>query len=283
MKHLICYYKGAMTPVDEAGLSVNDLGVQRGYGIFDFLRVSGSVPLFLEDHLDRFFHSASEMRLPVEESRQEIREIIFSLIRENGLKSSGIRLILTGGDSPDGYQIIRPRLAIVQQAIQSPPDAIVEPGIRLLSYPFQRQLPQVKTTDYLMAIWLQPWLKKGGGDDILYHNQGMATECPRSNFFILTEKHTLATPSRDMLKGITRKQVIRLAQQLGFIVEERDISLDEIKTAKEMFITSSTRRMVPVRKLDDMIFDQHPEDSVTGQLWRAFYAMEMEMVSGGEI
>jgi D-alanine transaminase/branched-chain amino acid aminotransferase len=281
MKKLVCYHKGKMMSVDEAGVSVNDLGVQRGYGIFDFLRVSGSVPLFLEDHLDRFFHSASEMHLPVEESRQEIREVIFSLIRENNLKSSGIRLILTGGDSPDGYQIIRPGLVIVQLGIQSPPDTIIEPGIRLLSYPFQRQLPQVKTTDYLMAIWLQPWLKKSGGDDILYYNQGMATECPRSNFFILTKNQVLATPARDMLKGITRKQVIRLAQALGIVVEERAISLDEINTAREMFITSSTRRIVPVRKLDDMIFEHHPQDSVTGKLWRAFYTQEMDLVSMG--
>ena len=60
----VCYARGKFVAVDEASVSVNDLGVQRGYGIFDFLRVSGNVPLFMEDHLDRFFHSAKEMRLP---------------------------------------------------------------------------------------------------------------------------------------------------------------------------------------------------------------------------
>jgi D-alanine transaminase/branched-chain amino acid aminotransferase len=269
-----------MMPLDEAGVSVNDLGVQRGYGIFDFLRVSGRVPLFLEDHLDRFFHSASEMRLPVEERRQEIREVIFSLIRENDMPHSGIRLILTGGDSPDGYQVIGPVLNIVQQSIQPPPATMVEPGIRLLSYPFQRQLPHVKTTDYLMAIWLQPWLKSSGGDDILYHQLGMVTECPRSNFFVVTKDGRLVTPARNMLKGITRKQVTDLARDAGIIVEERDISMDEIKSAREAFITSSTKRIVPVREIDDARFHAYSNDSLTQRLWKYFVDREFEIISG---
>ena len=158
------------------------------------LRVSGNVPLFIDDHLDRFFHSAQEMRLICKESREEIKDMVYQLIRENNQPVSGVRLILTGGESPDGYKIIEPGLVIIQQAITPPPDEMTFPGIQLLSYPFQRQLPHVKTTDYLMAIWLQPWLKERGGDDILYHQDGIVTECPRSNFFIVTQEGKLVTP-----------------------------------------------------------------------------------------
>ena len=257
----VCYARGKLLPKDEASVSVNDLGVQRGYGIFDFLRVSANVPLFIEDHLDRFFHSAQEMRLTCKESRQEIKEIVFQLIKENNQPFSGVRLILTGGESPDGYKIIEPGLVIVQQAITPPPDDITFPGIQLLSYPFQRQLAHVKTTDYLMAIWLQPWLKERGGDDIIYHQDGFVTECPRSNFFIVTKEFKLVTPGRNMLKGITRKKVIQLAKNLDIIVEERDIHLNEIKEAREAFITSSTKRLIPVRQLDDMHFPPVMENS----------------------
>jgi branched-chain amino acid aminotransferase len=275
MKSPVCYIRGKFKLMDEASFSVNDLGVQRGYGIFDFLRVSNNIPLFIEDHLDRFFNSAQEMRLSFNESRHELKDIVFQLIRENNLSSSGIRIILTGGVSPDGYKIISPELAIVQQAITPPPDEMALPGIHLLSYPFQRQIAHVKTTDYLMAIWLQPWLRKNGGDDMLYHHEGIFSECPRSNIFLVTNDGRLVTPGRNILKGITRKQVIRLALEIGITVEERDITFHEIRAAREAFITSSTKRLVPVRQLDHIKFEQKKADSVTGLLWDRFFALEM--------
>jgi D-alanine transaminase/branched-chain amino acid aminotransferase len=281
MKHPVCYSNGEFLPMEDAAIPVNDLGVQRGYGIFDFLRVSRNTPLFLEDHLDRFFHSAGEMRLTVRESRQEIRDIILQIIQKNNLLTSGIRLILTGGDSPDGYQIIKPGLVIIQQAINAPADEMAVPGIHLFSYPFQRQLSHVKTTDYLMAIWLQPWLKNRGGDDILYHQEGTVSECPRSNFFMVTRKDRLVTPGRNMLKGITRKQVIALAIKAGIEVEERDVSLDDVKNAREAFITSSTKRIVPVSQLDNITFPSLQQDSVTGLLWKKFHELELTLTSQG--
>lgn len=274
MNKPVCYARGKYLPMGEASVSVNDLGVQRGYGIFDFLRVSGNVPLFIDDHLDRFCHSAQEMRLTFKESKEEIKDIVFYLIKENNQPSSGVRLILTGGESPDGYKIIEPGLLIVQQAITPPQDEMTLAGIHLLSYPFQRQLSHVKTTDYLMAIWLQSWLKEKGGDDILYHQDGFVTECPRSNFFIVTQDGTLVTPGRNMLKGITRKQVIRLAKGMGLIVEERDIHFKDIKEAREAFITSSTKRLIPVRQLDEIHFPLQEKDVVTERLWKSFYSLE---------
>lgn len=270
----VCYTKGMYLPMDKASVSVNDLGVQRGYGIFDFLRVSENVPLFIDDHLDRFFHSAKEMRLPVKESKEELKDIVFQLIKENNQPSSGIRLILTGGESADGYKIIEPGLVIIQQAITPPSDEMTATGIHLFSYPFQRQLPHVKTTDYLMAIWLQPWLKERRGDDILYHQDGIVTECPRSNFFIVTQEGNLATPGCNMLQGITRKKVIQIAKNMDIIVEEKDIHLKEIKEAREAFITSSTKRLIPIRQLDDMHFPLPEKNSITERLWKSFRSLE---------
>lgn len=274
MKKPLCYTRGHFLPIQDATISVNDLGVQRGYGIFDFLRVSGNIPLFIEDHLDRFFHSANVMGLKFPQSRQEIKDIVHQLINENDLPDSGVKILLTGGESPDGYQILEPMLTIIQQLIKSPPDKINIQGIYLLTHPFQRQLPEVKTTDYLMAIWLQPLLKAKGGDDILYYNDGLVLECPRSNFFMVTNEGILVTPIRNLLKGITRKKVLQLAIEMGIRVEERDISLTELMESKEAFITSSTKRLVPVRQIDEKIFKNTDAISVAERLWQSFLNME---------
>jgi D-alanine transaminase/branched-chain amino acid aminotransferase len=278
MRSLMCHVEGRFAPLDEAGIPLNDLGLQRGYGIFDFLRVNGRTPLFIEDHLDRFYSSAATMRLTVPETRERLSEIIHELVGHNSLPSSGIRILLTGGPSPDGYAISSPRLAVIHQAMAAPPDEMPTPGIRLCSHPYRRQLPEVKTTDYLMAVWLQPWLRGQGGDDILYHHGGIVSECPRSNLFIVDRSGVLATPARDMLKGVTRKQVIALALRLGIPLEERDIRLEEVAEASEAFVTASTKRVLPVCRIDEIPIPSPVRESVTRRLRDALIDLERSIL-----
>lgn len=268
----LAYIDGALVPAADAALPVNDLGLQRGYGIFDFLRVEEKVPLFLEDHLQRFGQSAKLMHMPVPVSLGDLTGIIHQIIDSEVLSVSGIRFLLTGGPSSDGYTLTTPRLLILRQPLAAPPEHLAIPGLQLCSYEYRRQLSSVKTIDYLMAIWLQPWLKENGGDDILYHVGGQLRECPRANFFIVTKQGVLATPKDGMLAGITRKHVLEVAAQEGIPVEIREISMAELATAQEAFITSSTKRLVPVCRIDEKSF-QTP-GPVTKKLWDAFLAHE---------
>ncbi len=269
MKPLTCYINGTYLLTDEAKLPVNDLGFQRGYGIFDFLRVDGSTPLYQDDHLDRFFQSAQIMRLPVTENREALKEVIRQLIKKNELPHSGIRIMLSGGPSPDGYTIQQPNIAIVQAPLPAPPDAMMQTGYKVVTFEHQRQMPEVKTTDYLMAIWLQPWVKEQGADDVLYRHNGFVSEFPRSNFFIVTKKDVIVTPADHVLKGITRKQLIQVARQAGFEVEERPVSIADIAAAKEAFISSSTKRIIPVRQVDELLFAPYHARSATAKLFSA--------------
>ena len=103
------------------------------------------------------------MRLMIQLSREELKDIIYQLIQKNQLPDGGIRLTLTGGYSTDGYEIASPNLIISQHPLQKPSKELFQQGLKLITYPFQRQLAHVKTIDYLMAIWLQPVLKKKQG------------------------------------------------------------------------------------------------------------------------
>lgn len=255
VKNLYCFANNKIELLENAGVPVGDLMVQRGYGIFDFLRVQDNKPLFLHAHLDRFFNSAAIMRLNIKESRQEVIELVNQLIQKNDIPSSGIRLLIGGGDAPDGYTITAPHLIIIQQPLAAPSSHLAEEGIHLVSYNYARQLAEVKTIDYLMAIWLQPWMKSLGGDDILYHQGGIITECPRSNIFMVTADNVLVTPNSGMLKGITRNNLLSLAAENNIPFEERRVNLSEFASAKEAFITSSTKRMTLVRQIDGNLLD----------------------------
>jgi branched-chain amino acid aminotransferase len=122
-----------------------------------------------------------------------------------------------------------------------------------MTHNYQRQLSQVKTIDYLMAIHLQPKLKSAGADDILYHDNGFLRECPRANFFLVTGDHKVVTPANNILKGITRMRLLDPGKS-ALLIEEREISINEIYSAKEAFITSSTKQVLPVRQIDDHVF-----------------------------
>jgi D-alanine transaminase/branched-chain amino acid aminotransferase len=249
------FLKDSFIEEEKACLHFGDLSFQRGYGIFDFCRLVENEPLFLDDHLDRFYFSAEAMHLRLTYSREEIKKLIKELIQQNNLTKTGVRLSLTGGYPADGFSIAKPSFIISQHSFLPPDPEQVKTGIRLLSYPYQRQLSHVKTIDYLMAIWLQPLLKEKNADEILYHQNGWISECPRSNFFLIMDDDRILTPSENVLRGITRKKIIELAKR-QFQVEERAIHMDELQKAKEAFITSTTKQILPVAQIDDVVFTE---------------------------
>lgn len=271
---LFCYAQNQIQPIQGAGVPVTDLLVQRGYGIFDFLRVSNNKPLFIDAHLDRFFHSASIMRLNIPETRDQIKQIVAELIEKNQMPYAGIRMLIAGGDAADGYTIEHPHLIVIQAPLAEPTLALPETGIKLASYNYQRQIPEVKSTDYLMAIWLQPWMKEQGADDILYHHNGFIRECPRSNFFLVTDQNILVTANEHMLKGVTRKNILEVCKSNGISIEERSVHIDELKTAREAFITSSTKRIIPVHQIDGYTYLLNNPNSVAKKVYNLLVALE---------
>jgi branched-chain amino acid aminotransferase len=244
----------------DAKIGITDLSIQRGYGIFDFFITIDNQPRFLDDHLDRFFGSASAMHLNNGINREQIKEWIQQLIEKNNLPGSGIRITLTGGYAEDGYTLSNPNLLITQSAFTFNKENFYK-GTRLITYEHQRQLPEVKTIDYLQAIYLQPFIKAQHADDVLYYQQGEINECPRSNFFMVTAANEVITPAKNILKGITRKRILGLT---GFDVKEAAIHMEQLPTIKEAFITSTTKLVLPVLKIDGKtIADGKPGKTTT--------------------
>jgi len=231
----------------DAKISVSDLSIQRGFGIFDFLKTIHHEPIFLEDHFDRFYHSAKEMNIDVGVDRVELRKSIYALMEKNNLPNSGLKFILTGGFSEDGYTMTKPNLILTQVPFEID-KAAFEQGMKLVTYEHQRQLPTIKTIDYLQAIRLQSYIKENMAHDVLYHTNGSLRECPRANFFIV-KGHTILTPNTDILKGITRSKILGLnLEDYRFVAQE--IKLTELATADEAFISSSTKNAFPVLAID---------------------------------
>ena len=247
-----CYLNGEFLPLERANLHVSDLSVQRGYGIFDFFRVKDFVPLYIEDYLDRFYRSAGVMRLQYPASRDELRGVIHELIRLNQMPEAGMKIILTGGYSPDAYTPVKGNLLVSQHPLVLPSGSQVKQGISIITFPYRRDIPEVKTINYIMGVWLQQQVKEANAYDVLYHLDNVVTEFPRCNFFLVTRDGRVVTPDQHILHGITRMRVLELARK-EFPVEVRAVKLSEVFEAAEAFLTSTTKGVLPIVCVDDRV------------------------------
>lgn len=267
------YINNAFVNEADANLHISDLAIQRGYGIFDYLKTINNRPIFLEEHLQRFYYSAEQMHLPVPHAPAELEAIIKELIQRHDMGTSGIRLTLTGGYSPDGYNISSPNLIITQLPLALPSTAAIEKGIHLATYEHLRTLPHVKSINYAMAVWLQPHLRKQGADDVLYHLNGVISECPRANIFMVKDG-VVITPDTNILFGITRQKVIALAKQ-HYKVEERTVTLAELKDCQEVCIASTTKQLLPVSAINGNSIADGKPGPITQQLYSALQELQI--------
>jgi len=273
------YYNvnGVVLPAEEATLKVNDLAILRGYGIFDFFLVWERVPLFIEDYLDRFYRSARLLNMEVPVEREELKRRIGALITLNKADYAGIRLVMTGGYTDDSYTPVAPNLIVMHHPYKPFSAEAYEKGVKLMTHEYQRDLPEVKTTNYAMGIRLLPALKAAGALEPLYHSNGTIKEAVRSNFYIIDQNDKVITADEDILMGITRKQVLASIEG-HYEVERRFITLDEVWRAKEAFLTGSNKGVIPITRLDDHVFGDGKPGAVTREITRLFNQHRLDYV-----
>ena len=261
----------------DAKIHISDLGLRRGYGAFEFFRVLRGVPVFIEDHLDRFENSSRAIDLEVPYSRAELEGFVRELIRANNLHNAGIQLVLTGGYSEDIFTPGHPNLIIAPIALREYPPALYRQGVKGITHRHEREIPEAKTTAYLTAVKLGPRMKAEGAAEVIYHDGKWVTEGARSSLGFVKDG-VLVTAKDGVLPGITRIHALRLAQQL-MPVEHRAFTLDELYTADEAFITSSTRGVMPVTRIDDRPVGNGQVGPKVSALVKAFQAHVEEYVA----
>jgi D-alanine transaminase/branched-chain amino acid aminotransferase len=138
-----------------------------------------------------------------------------------------------------------------------------------MTYQFFRDFPTVKTTNYGMAVMLEPLWIKNGHIDVLYHDGFWISEVSRSNVFFISG-NKLITNEFGVLPGITRAKVIEVAHALGYEVEIRPMSLEEIRFSTELFITSTNKKIMPIVKLDNQLIGDGKVGESTKKLMVAF-------------
>ncbi len=244
------YLNGKYVVESKAKIDIDDIGLLRGYGVFDNLRTFNGKPFLLDKHLSSLSSSAKQIGLYLPYSKPKISRIINKLLKVNRNQESVIKIVVTGGASKDGVSQSRiPTFFITAKPLKFKRD-LVKKGVKLITFEHQRSLPQIKTFNYLNIISMHNKLKKENAYTVLYINKGVVREGAKSNIFMV-HKDKIYTPKENILKGITRDLIIKLARKNKYQLVEGEIKLQQLLNSNEVFITGTTYGIIPVVQIDN--------------------------------
>jgi D-alanine transaminase len=254
----IAYVNGRYVPHKDARVHIDDRGYQFGDGIYEVCAVRGGAMVDSVPHLDRLERSLREMAMAMPMSRAALESVMRETIRRNLVREGIVYLQMTRGVAPRDHAFPKnPKTQIVVTARNAKPHAaaMLEDGVKAVVQPDIRWgRCDIKTISLLPNCMAKQAARVAGAyEAILVDDAGVVTEGSSSNAWIVTPDGTLVTrpPSNDILNGITRLEILKIARALGLAFEERAFTLEEMRRAREAFVSSASSYAMPITQLDD--------------------------------
>jgi branched-chain amino acid aminotransferase len=261
MTDTVVWIDGQRFSAESAQVSVFDRGFLYGDSVFETLRTYGKKPFALEEHLARLERSAERVliRMPLDRDgfRREVTEALSAVDHDESL----VRLMLTRGRGTslglDPGLATTPLRVLLVMPLPAPLEQKYADGIGVITYRAPRladgtAAAGAKVANYLAAVLAIDAARRASAEEALFVDpEQRVLEGSTSNVFAVIGGR-LVTPPEDLgiLPGITRARVLSLAAKRGLITEIRPVSVDELFTSEELFISSSIRELLPVVSVD---------------------------------
>lgn len=269
----IYFLNGKFVTKSKASISLWDLGLLRGYGVFDFIvTYKGGKPFLLKKHLNRLAHSAKLIGLKIPWSLQELEKLVIETVSKNkNGKEKIIRVIITGGESIDGISLgTRPTLAIVVYDRKQYPTSYYKKGVKVITFEHNREFPRAKSLNYIQAVKAILLARSKNAIEAIYFskNPDIVYEGTQSNLFLIKNRK-IATSDGETLPGITRELVIKICKKL-YPTKMREVEINELYNADEIFITASNKEVMPVVKVDSKIIGNGKPGPITRKVMEKY-------------
>ena len=269
----IVYLNGDYLPLEEARVPVLDRGFIFGDGVYEVIPVYDRRPFRLAEHLRRLQHSLDGIRLANPLTEAEWTECIARIVAAAESEDQGVYLQVTRGPAPRDHafpKVVRQTVFIMSNPLTTPPPELVEQGVSAVTAVDNRWLRcDIKAIALLPNVLLRQLAVDAGCAETIVLRDGFLTEGAASNIFVVKNGVILAPPKSNlMLPGITYDVVLEIAANQGFAHAVRQVSEAELRSADEIWLTSSTKEVTAVTRLDGrQIGDGHP-----GPLFRKMHA-----------
>jgi len=171
VSNLKFYLNGQFVPEDEAKISVLDLGFSRGYSAFEFLRTYNGKLFKLEEHLVRLQTSSEQLNLQIPRISQVRQIVLDTLAKNQPTEDVVVKIYVTGGESDDGFTPKdNPSLIVMVSPLKKISEEFYENGVKVITVNMSRQLPQIKSTNYISAIMAKKLAKEKEAIEAIYKN-----------------------------------------------------------------------------------------------------------------
>ncbi len=251
------YLNGQYMPIEEAKISVLDRGFIFGDGVYEVIPVYSRKAFRLAEHLRRLQHSLDGIKLANPHSDNGWTDIINELIARNAAQDQYLYLHITRGAAKRDHAFpnppVKPTLFMMSNPLLTPPAELLHSGIACITAPDNRWLRcDIKAIALLPNVLLrQMAIDAGCAETILIRDEAFMTEGAASNIFVVKNGKLLAPPKDNlMLPGITYDVVLELAATNGIPHEVRRIAVAEVFGADELLLTSSTKEVLAITRLD---------------------------------
>jgi len=270
MTERIVFLNGEYLPVEQATVSVLDRGFLFGDGVYEVIPVFGLKPLRVDGHLERLRHSLSRISLDNPFDDDAWKQRFDQLLEKNPGEDRAIYLQITRGAHSVRDLKIQPENCPTVFMMVLQVGAVdlgeMEKGIETITMEdFRWHACDIKSISLVANVMLKEQATQSGAFDAVLLRDGFVTEGTASNFFMV-KNNVLSTPPTDqhLLSGITRDLVLELARKNDIVCEVRKIAESELASADEIWLTSSTREIVPVVKLNG----NDVADAKAGPMWK---------------
>ncbi|MDR2191457.1 MAG: branched-chain-amino-acid transaminase [Endomicrobium sp.] len=279
------YLDGKLVPSDEAKISVFDHGLLYGDGIFEGIRAYNSRIFRFKEHLDRLWASAKAINLEIPISKKEMEKATIKTLLANNLKDAYIRMIVTRGVGDLGLDPRKctgaPSIIIITDNISLYPAELYEKGMEVVTASTRRirpdsLSPNIKSLNYLNNIMAKiEAIRAGVMETIMLNSEGYVVECTGDNIFLVKNGAVYTPPaSSGALEGITRNAAIELAKnKLKIPVKEQLLTIYDVYTADECFLTGTAAEIIPVVCVDLRKISDGTPGKITVKLIKEFKSL----------
>ena len=271
---------GTVLPVEEAKVSVLDNGFAFGDSVYEVLRTYGGRPFEPGRHFRRLRASAARLGIPVPGSDTSLLAQVDALLAPARDLESYIRIVVSRGLGDCSYNFDRvqgPTVVMIQKALPQYPAWHYETGIKVAAVDVRRNHPRaldpaIKSSNLLNNILaVREAQSRGAEEPLLLNHEGFLAEGASTNVFLVKGGAVVTPPlSAGILAGITREVVLELLPTLGIPFREQPLRLPDLLAADEVFITSTTREVLPVARVDDTTIGEGRPGPLTRRLMEAF-------------
>jgi len=263
-KHVIL--NGKLRPTTEATVSLFSPALFSSFGVYESIEVVEAVPFYLHDHLSRLAQSAEMIELHMPYRTRDMADWVRQLILENGNHECLLRVIALGVTQTEEEALV----AILPQPLPRYPDTCYREGAAVITFEGSRSLPACKSLNTLVNYLARRQAIRAGVHEAILCAGGEMTEGARSNIFAVRRDELLTPPANQVLSGITRDIVIRLALEAGYRASEVPLHLTDLPRFSEFFVTSTSMHIIPTVRIGDTVVGQGQVGPVTLDLMDRF-------------